>query len=123
MARPEAPQERRQQVDADGGGRPEAHASRHHAPELLHALDARLDLVERARRVREEDLAGARRERPLADALEERLPERLLELPHLHADGGLRDAELTGGAREARVPGHRAQRAQVHELQVHGGQI
>jgi len=71
--------------------------------------------------VREQDLASPCGERALADALEERLSERLFELTHLHADGRLRHAELAGGAREARVARDGAERAQVRELQIHGG--
>jgi len=37
----------------------------------------------------------------------------------VHADGGLRQVELGGGAREAAVPRHHLERPHVRELEIH----
>ena len=68
----------------------------------------------------EQQLAGLRREGALADALEERQAERLLELAHLHAHRGLAQVELAGGVREGAVARDRGERLEPGELEIHG---
>src|SRR5438034_7597839 len=79
VARPELPEGRRQEVDRERGARPKADAPGDDPAELLDDFEARLELPQRAARVGEEQLARLRREGTLADALEERQAERLLE--------------------------------------------
>ena len=123
VARAEAPQRGRQQVDADRRAGAEPHASGHHAAQLLHALDAGLQLAQRAIGVGQQQLAGPRGERALAHALEQREAERLLEVAHLHADGGLGEVERLRRAREGAVARDGLQRAQVRDLEVHRQKI
>src|SRR5207247_6282900 len=79
VARPEAPERRRQEVDRERGARPEADAPGHDPAELRDDFQARLELPQCASRMGEQHLARLRREGALADALEERQAERSLE--------------------------------------------
>ena len=51
------------------------------------------------------DLPLLRQHQPAGRAPEQRHAQILLETPNLVADGGGRDAQLTGGLRETRQPG------------------
>jgi hypothetical protein len=69
--------------------------------------------------VSQEELARFGRVGPLAHALEQRQPQLLLELTHLHADGRLREPELARRPGEIPVARHGGKRLQVRQLDVH----
>src|SRR5205807_1156669 len=122
VARAESPQRGRQQIDAERRAGAEPDASGHDASELLDELEPALELPHRAPGVRQEELARLGRVGPLADTLEQRQPQLLLELSHLHADGRLRESKLARRAGEIPVARDRGERLQVRELDVHDGE-
>jgi hypothetical protein len=71
--------------------------------------------------VRQEELTGLGRVGPLADALQQRQADLLLELADLHAHGRLREPELARRPGEAPVARDGGERLQVRELDVHVG--
>jgi len=122
VARAEPSQCRRQQIDAERRAGAEPDAPGHDPPQLLDQLDAALELPQRAPGVGQEELARPGRVRALADALEQRQPELLLELADLHADGRLRERELARRPGEAPVARDRRERLEVRKLDVHAGE-
>ena len=123
VARPEPPQRRRQQIDAERRAGAEPDPAGDDAPELLHELETALELAHRAPGVRQQELARLGRVGPLADALEQGQTELLLELAHLHADRRLGEPELARRPGEAPVTRHRGEGLQVRELDVHVGEV
>jgi hypothetical protein len=69
--------------------------------------------------MRQEQLARFRRVGALADPLEQRQTQLLLELTHLHADRRLCEPELARRPGEAPVARDGRERLQVRELDVH----
>jgi hypothetical protein len=86
-------------------------------------LEAALELLHRAAGVRQEELTGLGRVRPLADALEQRQTDLLFQLADLHAHSRLREPELARRPGEAPVARDGGERLQVRELDVHFGGI
>ena len=121
MAGPEAAEHRRQHVDAERGAGADPDAAGHPPAQPLHHLNGGLELPHGPRGVLEEQLAGTGGERALAHALDQRQPERRLELANLHADRGLGELQLGGGAREAPVAHDRVERPHLRqrERQIH----
>src|SRR5262245_30144935 len=109
-----------QQVDARGGARAEPQAPSDDAAQRLERLARGLELAEGALGMFHQDLARARGAGPLADTLDQREADALLQLPDVEAHRGLAQPQVLGRTREAAARDHAAERPDVRGVQVEG---
>jgi hypothetical protein len=98
VARPQAPEQRRQQVDARDGARPQPQPPRHHAAELAEGFLRGLQLREGAAGVLQQQRPRRGGEGALAHALEQRGAAARLELAHVQTHRGLAQVQALGRA-------------------------
>ena len=116
VARQEQGHAFRDEADVEGVRGADAHLAGQVAAARLEHRDALVDLLQRARREGEEQLAGLGRHHLLADAVEERLADLFLELADLVRQRRLGDVDPLGRAREAQAIGQRHEVAKVPQL-------
>ena len=96
--------------------RADAKRPRHRPRAVAQHAQALVDLAQRLGRVADEVLAGFGQHDALADAVEQRAADLLLELADLVRQRRLRDVNALGGAGEAQALGERREIAEVAEL-------
>ena len=106
-------------MNARRGARAETDPPRNDSTEAVECLARGFELLKDPRRVGEQDLAGGGRERALADALEERHADILLELANVQAHRRLTEMQMLGGAREAAAFGDLLERPQMRRREIH----
>jgi hypothetical protein len=104
------------EADVEGVRRTDAHLPCEAAATGPEHRDALVDLPERARGERQEELARLRGDDLLADPVEERLADLLLELADLVREGRLGDVDPRRGAGEAQVLGNGDEVAKMPQL-------
>ena len=106
----------RNQADVEGVRRADPHLPGQAAAAGLEHGDALVDLLQRARREAEEQLAGLGGDDLLADAVEQRLADLFLELADLVREGRLGHVDPLRGPREAQALGQGDEVAKMPQL-------